>query len=371
MNFLPYEGEKPYIFVSYSHQNHELVTNILEVIHDKGYNIWYDSGISAGADPFEYIAIHLLKCELAIFFLSSNSSQSHYCKSEINFAISKSKNIICVVLDEFDMPLGLEMQLQNTQMLYYYKMRQDDFFSKLFTSDSLKALCTLNKNDSEEKTNSLSKRRLDTCDAIKLKIISGTLVIGDDICEIGPDAFAKRMDLKRLVLGKNTVSILDNAFSNCINLIEVILNSKLKFISSSAFNGCANLNAIECNSPYFSIENNHFLTHNKKSIISTICKHQTTSYHLPPKILFLEKNSIEGDGFVENIFIPEGLEYIANYSIANCINLKTLTLPYSVKYMGNNAIFNCPSVTIECYTGTFVEKYCKAKHLRYRIRENL
>ena len=39
--------------------------------------------------------------------------------------------------------------------------------------------------------------------------------------------------------------------------------------------------------------------------------------------------------------------------------------------LGNNAIFNCPSVTIECYTGTFVEKYCKAKHLRYRIRENL
>lgn len=371
MKFLPYEEEKPYIFVSYSHQNQEIVTNILEVIYDKGYNIWYDTGISAGSDPFEYIATHLLKCELAIFFLSSNSSQSHYCKSEINFAISKSKNIICVVLDEFDMPLGLELQLQNTQMLYYYKMRQDDFYYKLFSSNSMKALYTLNKTDLEEKTNSSSKRRLETCDAIKLKTTSGTLVIGDDIYEIGPDTFAERTDLKRLILGKNVVSILDNAFSNCINLMDVVLNSKLKFISSSAFNGCTNLNTIECNSPYFSIENKHFLVHSKKSIVSTICKHQATSYYLPPKTLFLEKYSIEGDKSVENIVIPEGLEYIANYSIVDCINLKVLTLPYSVKYMGNNAIFNCPSVTIECYTGTFAERYCKAKHLRYRIRENL
>lgn len=369
MKFLPYEEEKPYIFVSYSHTNQEIVTNILEVIYDKGYNIWYDTGISVGSDPFEYIATHLLKCELAIFFLSNNSSQSHYCKSEINFAISKSKNIICVVLDEFDMPLGLEMQLQNTQMLYYYKMSPDDFYYKLFSSNSMKALYTLNQGTFEEKANASSKYRLKNSDAINLISTSGMLVIGDDIHEISPDAFIGRTDLKKVILGKNIVAILDNAFANCINLVEVILNSKLEFISSSAFKGCINLNTIECNSPYFSIENEHFLIHSKKSVINTIHKHQTTNYHLPSKVLFLEKYSIEGDELVENIVIPEGLEYVANHAIANCMNLKLLSLPYSIKYMGNNAILNCPSVTIECYVDTYVEKYCKTKHLPYKIKK--
>ena len=56
MNFMPYEGNEPYIFVSYAHANQEIVTRIIETLHENGYRIWYDSGIMPGDDPFENIA---------------------------------------------------------------------------------------------------------------------------------------------------------------------------------------------------------------------------------------------------------------------------------------------------------------------------
>ena len=57
----PYEGNRPYIFISYAHANSPAVMQITEVLSERGYRIWYDEGIEVGSEWPEYIAEHLAK----------------------------------------------------------------------------------------------------------------------------------------------------------------------------------------------------------------------------------------------------------------------------------------------------------------------
>ncbi len=60
MNFFtPYEGNEPYIFVSYAHANSPEVMRVISDMHERGYRIWYDEGIEVGSEWPECIAEHL------------------------------------------------------------------------------------------------------------------------------------------------------------------------------------------------------------------------------------------------------------------------------------------------------------------------
>ena len=43
-----YEGNKPYIFVSYSHKNSSVVLSYIEKLYELKYRVWYDEGIAPG-----------------------------------------------------------------------------------------------------------------------------------------------------------------------------------------------------------------------------------------------------------------------------------------------------------------------------------
>ena len=44
--FPAYTGDAPYIFVSYSHEDDEIVYPEIQWLKDQGFNIWDDEGIS-------------------------------------------------------------------------------------------------------------------------------------------------------------------------------------------------------------------------------------------------------------------------------------------------------------------------------------
>ena len=54
--FRPYEGQEPFIFISYAHKNSDQVMPILEKLDEAGYRVWYDDGIAPGSEWPEYIA---------------------------------------------------------------------------------------------------------------------------------------------------------------------------------------------------------------------------------------------------------------------------------------------------------------------------
>ena len=98
--FKPYEGKRPFVFVSYAHRQSEAVVSTLRILHEKGWRLWYDEGIPAGSDWPANIADHMEACERVIFFLSERALQSPNCYSEMKTAVQLGKPVLVVRLED-------------------------------------------------------------------------------------------------------------------------------------------------------------------------------------------------------------------------------------------------------------------------------
>lgn len=116
-----YEGNKPYIFISYAHKDTEKVLPAIDALERAGYPVWYDAGIAVGSEWPDYIARHLLNASLVIAFISASSIASQNCRQEVVYALDKHKNMITVRLDDAQLPPGMEMQLNLCQGLLAYR----------------------------------------------------------------------------------------------------------------------------------------------------------------------------------------------------------------------------------------------------------
>lgn len=123
-----YNGSEPYIFVSYAHKDSAEVYSTIEKLTSLGYRIWYDEGIKPGVEWPENIAEHLDKCSLFLMFISPNSMDSANCRREINFALSRSKKFLCIVLKKTEIPLGMELQLASQQSIFRYKYSSEEAY---------------------------------------------------------------------------------------------------------------------------------------------------------------------------------------------------------------------------------------------------
>ena len=145
-----YKGNENYIFVSYSHKDTAKVMPIMEKLCEFGCRIWYDEGIVPGSEWPEDIAQHLNNCAMAIAFISPNSMASVNCRREINFALSKQKPFLAVVLEPTEMPLGMELQLSTQQSVLRYNYRSEDqFLEKIFACPDLVRCIEFTKKGTE------------------------------------------------------------------------------------------------------------------------------------------------------------------------------------------------------------------------------
>lgn len=98
--FTPYEGTKPYLFISYARGDNELMLETMQPVRSRRYRLWYDEGIPGGNDWPLYIANHLQKASSVVFFLSGKSMVSPNCYSEMVAAVAQKKPILVLPLDE-------------------------------------------------------------------------------------------------------------------------------------------------------------------------------------------------------------------------------------------------------------------------------
>ncbi len=98
--FRPYEGRRPYCFISYSHRDSEAVLGILSVLNARKLRLWYDEGIPAGSDWPKSIEQHMRECAAVLFFLSGTALSSPNCLSEIKTASELKKPLLVIRLDD-------------------------------------------------------------------------------------------------------------------------------------------------------------------------------------------------------------------------------------------------------------------------------
>ena len=113
-----YEGDLPYIFVSYSHLDSNIVLPIIKELSSRGFRVWFDQGIQAGTEWPQYIAEHIDGCDCVLVCLSKNAEDSVNCRNEINLSCELNKKIIVVRLEEYQMSLGVRLQLGSKQAIF-------------------------------------------------------------------------------------------------------------------------------------------------------------------------------------------------------------------------------------------------------------
>ncbi len=98
--FTPYEGKRPYLFISYSHRNSNEVLQTITLLHRRKVRLWYDEGIPAGNDWPKNIETHMRGSAMVLFFLSETALLSPNCLSEIETAVSLKKPVLYFTLDD-------------------------------------------------------------------------------------------------------------------------------------------------------------------------------------------------------------------------------------------------------------------------------
>jgi len=110
-----YEGAEPYIFISYSHRDTSELLEITRIFKRKNIRFWYDNGLHSGDDWNLIIAEHLEKASICLLLLSSAAASSFYVKNELIFAINHRIPIHPLLLDNFKLPIDIEMMLGRIQ----------------------------------------------------------------------------------------------------------------------------------------------------------------------------------------------------------------------------------------------------------------
>lgn len=136
--FKPYEGDKPYIFISYAHADDDVVLPIVSDMHRRGYNIWYDEGIEVGSEWQECIASHLADAHLVVAFISNAYMRSDNCRREMHYAQSKKIKTINIFVEDTALTPGMELQIGNIYALMKYTYPSDEYFyDKLYSAPLL------------------------------------------------------------------------------------------------------------------------------------------------------------------------------------------------------------------------------------------
>lgn len=133
--FPAYEGEHGYFFVSYAHEDTELVYPEMAWIRDAGFNLWYDDGIHVGSVWRRALADALSGAGGLIFFATERSVVSNNCLREINFALDEDKPLFVVQLDDAPLPAELRLSLSDRQSL-----RRSQFDEPMYRSRLTSAL---------------------------------------------------------------------------------------------------------------------------------------------------------------------------------------------------------------------------------------
>jgi len=110
-----YRGEENYAFISYSHRDTKEVLNAIAKMQEAKINVWFDEGITEGADWMNHIAEKVDGCAAFVLFQTPSYVKSVNCNVEIKRALKDNKKIIRVILADSKFDPGVEMYLDAIQ----------------------------------------------------------------------------------------------------------------------------------------------------------------------------------------------------------------------------------------------------------------
>ena len=368
-NITPYEGKRPYVFVSYSHNDQETVLATIDLLQNKyHYRIWFDNGIHSGDNWSQRIVNKLDGCSTFVVFLSENSLGSRNVCSEISIAFNsnKIKMIPVWITPPCPIPGDIKYFLSYTQHAFekdpgYHTPEEIADELNVAIPDSLRDASRVNEDvlvDTEEDIHDLIldnniKRIADSAckERIKLTYIEispSVAYIGHEafrgctsltevfiprtVKHMGDSAFRDCVSLRKLTI-EEEIEIGERAFENCPLLSDVTLPGDLREIYSGVFNSCRSLTKIKLPESLIAIGDNAF----------AFCSN-LTSIRMPKAVSRIDDAVFSGCTKLSKVVLNDNISKLGKNVFKDCCSLESITVPASLRKIDDGCFRGCSSL---------------------------
>jgi hypothetical protein len=86
------------VFVSYSRENSDSITQLTQDLGAVGIDAWYDQTLTGGQRWWDNILLNIRQCDVFIFALSPSSWDSEACRSELGYVKELGKTVLPVLV---------------------------------------------------------------------------------------------------------------------------------------------------------------------------------------------------------------------------------------------------------------------------------
>lgn len=91
---------EPYIFISYSHDDEEIVRKLVQSLESEGFCVWVDYENIRGRYFSDDIKNGIRECDIFIQCLSKSYITKSYCEKEYKLADDENRNFVAIVIDD-------------------------------------------------------------------------------------------------------------------------------------------------------------------------------------------------------------------------------------------------------------------------------
>jgi hypothetical protein len=398
-----YEGNEPFIFISYAHDDANRVYPIIKELYESGWDLWYDEGIKITERYLPVIAHHVNRCSVIVLMLTNRCLNRPFVMNyELEYAGQRGIPIIPVLLEELEpQPWSKE----NVDRLMKTAITPDTLFNRigavgLVNHGKRTAVPPAIKQNvvydvvlppelpgfkftiqSDEIT---ITRYIGNDTEV---VIPGTVTIPDGsvmfrVTAIGDYAFTGGGVLASIVMPDFIRETGKETFNNCKLLTSVTVPDSVNTIGKFAFSGCVSLKNVTIPDSVINIGEDAFLECSQLDAVFNASKtiifngprnwNFKRPYFIPDGVIKINCGAFSGPSYPpfimvmmklscvlqrkkftdvlaasgwcrlpKNIIIPKSVTEINDKAFKNCASLKNITIPDSVTNIGDNAFYGC------------------------------
>ncbi len=352
-----YSGTAPYIFVSYAHRDSDTVIPILEYLICHGYNVWYDEGITPGADWDEFLNQKILGCSCFLCFLSEHSVASPECLKEMRRAEQAPCEVLSVFLEPVEPPADLKSSFMSRQVIEHWRMAdQTEFYIKLL-SHSLFDPC----QETEEFL-------INDGALLRYNGSAKDIIVPDAVTQIGYDAFEGDQNAVSVRIPAAVDRIGKFAFNNMPALQIIDVDEGNGFFASvggvlynKALNYLLRYPSARC-------ENEYEVKEGVKNvaIVAFAGAASLRTVTVPESVTMIGDRAFESCRNLVSVDLTAAIDRLHPYTFSRCANLVSIELPSRLRSIGDGAFSGCSSLpsidipdTVES-VGEMAFAYCES-----------
>jgi hypothetical protein len=386
-----YEGDEPYLFISYAHDDAKRIYPIIKDLYESGWDLWYDEGIKTTERYLPVIADNLNRCSAVILMLTNRCLARPFIMNyELEYARKLNIPVIPVLLEDVmwtgEATISADELAENVKRLGFPNrgkraavppaIRQNvvydvvlppevEGFEIAVSGDEITLVRMSDIHFYDERDITIPGSVTSPCGELTFRVSIGdggfkeyeelrSVIITEGAVSVGNEAFRDCFHLETVSILDGLTNIGYNAFYNCNCLKEIKIPDSVTSIGYDAFERTAwfdnqpdgviyagkvaykwkgkmpDCTAVEIKPGTVSIEGLAFFN----------C-FNLTSIVFPDSLLTIEESAFEGCKRLESIIIPESVTSIKEFAFNGCTRLKSVTIPDSVSYISNYAFNGC------------------------------